>query len=62
MRLCPVLSGSSDRVDLSCIGGSKRTGTVQVSFTGLLNDPEVSFVIIDQSVTGMFERRTRIGL
>lgn len=60
--LCPVLNGSSDRVDLSCIGGPKRTGTLQVVFSKLLNDPKTPFSIVDQSVTGMFERRTRVGL
>lgn len=60
--LCPVLNGSNDRIDLSLIGGPKRTGTLQVSFTGLLNNAETDFIIIDQSVTGMFERRTRVGL
>lgn len=61
-RLCPVLNGSKDRVDLSLIGGPKRTGTIQVSFNGLLNDPKTDFYIVDQSVTGMFERKTRVGL
>ena len=60
--LCPVLNGSNDRIDLSLIGGPKRTGTLQVSFTGLLNNAETDFIIIDQSVTGMFERKTRVGL
>ena len=60
--LCPVLNGSYDRVDLSCIGGSKRTGTLYVVFSKLFNDPNLPFVIIDQSETGMFERRTRVGL
>lgn len=62
LRLCQVLNGSLDRIDLSKIGGAKRTGTVQVSFSSLLSNPQVRFAIIDQSVTGMFERRTRIGL
>ncbi len=61
-NLCPVLNGSNDRVDLSCIGGPKRTGTLQVVFSKLLNDPKTTFAIIDQSITGMFERRTRVGL
>lgn len=60
--LCPVLNGSNDRIDLSLIGGPKRTGTLQVSFTGLLNNADVDFYIVDQSVTGMFERKTRVGL
>ena len=62
LNLCPILSGSNDRIDLSCIGGAKRTGTIQVSIASLLNDPICDFYIIDQSVTGMFERKTRIGL
>lgn len=61
-NLCPVLNGSCDRIDLSCIGGPKRTGTLQVVFTKLLNESKTSFYIVDQSVTGMFERRTRVGL
>ena len=60
--LCPVLNGSYDRVDLSCVGGSKRTGTLYVAFSKILNDPKTPFYIVDQSVTGMFERRTRVGL
>lgn len=61
-NLCPVLNGSCDRIDLSCIGGPKRTGTLQVVFTKLLNESKTPFYIVDQSVTGMFERRTRVGL
>ena len=62
LSLCPVLNGSKDRVDLTAVHGPKRTGTLQVSFNKLLNDRSQDFVIIDQSVTGMFERRTRVGL
>lgn len=49
-------------VDLLAIGGSKYSGSMKPSFNKLLNDPNTDFYIIDQSVTGMFERRTRVGL
>ena len=45
-------------IDLSCLGGAKNAGRLRPARTKLPSD----FYIIDQSVTGMFERRTRIGL
>ena len=51
-----------NKVDLSMVGGSKFAGALQPNYSKLISDPEVDFVIVDQSVTGMFERRTRIGL
>lgn len=45
-------------IDLSCLGGAKNAGRLRPARTKLPSD----FCIIDQSVTGMFERRTRIGL
>ena len=49
-------------VDLSAADGSKFSGCIQPNYSKLLNDPKTNFYIIDQSVTGMFERRTRVGL
>lgn len=50
---------TTSRVDLSLIGGPKNAGAIRSSvMTGHVD--EVYF--IDQSVTGMFERRTRIEL
>ena len=57
-----VINGVSNSVDLTSCGGSKSAGDLQPNYSKLLSDPNRSFVIIDQSITGMFERRTRIGL
>lgn len=47
------------RVDLSLIGGSPHAGGIT---NGFLQKPNDSFDIVDQSITGMFERRTHVGL
>ena len=45
-------------VNLSLIGGAKMAGRLRPARSGVPDD----FVIVDQSVTGMFERKTRVGL
>ena len=45
-------------VDLKALGGGKSSGRLRPARSKV---PD-SIVIIDQSVTGMFERRTRVGL
>ena len=60
--LISLINGSTNRADLSMVGGSKFSGGLVPNFSKLISDPKTDFVIIDQSVTGMFERRTRIGL
>lgn len=47
------------RVDLSLIGGSSHAGAIK---SGFFQKSSERFDIIDQSITGMFERRTHIGL
>lgn len=59
--LC-LVNGSMNMVDLTVVGGSKFSGCIQPNYNKLLNDPKSDFYIIDQSVTGMFERKTRVGL
>lgn len=61
-RVLMLVNGSMNMVDLSFVGGSKYSGCIQPNYTKLLNDSKTSFYIIDQSVTGMFERKTRVGL
>ena len=60
--LIRIFNGGDRVVDLSAIGGASKAGHMGVSFSKLLNDPDIDFVIVDQSVTGMFERKTRVGL
>lgn len=45
-------------VNLSLIGGAKMAGRLRPARSSVPDD----FVIVDQSVTGMFERKTRVGL
>ena len=62
LRIVSLVNGASNMVDLLAIGGSKYSGSLNPSFSKLLTDPKTDFYIIDQSATGMFERRTRVGL
>lgn len=61
-ELIQIINGANRQIDLTSVGGAKTAGQYKVRFTKELNDPNVDFYIIDQSVTGMFERRTKIGL
>lgn len=45
------------RVDLSLIGGPRNAGKIRAS---LLTSSLAELSFVDQSVTGMFERRTRV--
>ena len=60
--LIRIYNGNDRVIDLSSLGGPSKAGAMVTGFDKLLNDPNTDFFIIDQSVTGMFERRTRVGL
>ncbi len=62
LGLIRLINGSDRIADLSKVDGPGKAGSMSVTFTKLLNDPKTDIYIIDQSVTGMFERRTRVGL
>lgn len=62
LQLVAITNGSINAADLSPLGGPKCAGCMQPGYSKLLNDPANDMYLIDQSVTGMFERRTRIGL
>ena len=62
LSLANSLNAVQNMVDLTMVGGSKYAGQIHPNYTKLLNDPKTDFYIIDQSVTGMFEKRTRVGL
>ena len=57
-----IASAATNTVDLSSVGASKFAGRFRPSFSKELNSKSSSFVVIDQSVTGMFERRQHLGL
>ena len=62
LGLIRLANAGSNVVDLSLLGGSKNVGKIRPPRSKLLGDPEIDFYIVDQSVTGMFERKTRVGL
>lgn len=62
LSLIRLTNAASNIADLSPLGGSKTSGLIRPARSKLLGDPEVGFFIVDQSVTGMFERKTRVGL
>lgn len=62
LAIIKLTNAGTNVVDLSCIGGAKNVGKIRPARNKILNDPKTPFYIIDQSVTGMFERKTRVGL
>lgn len=62
LALAQISNGTTNVVDLSVVDGPKNAARMRPSFSKELSDPKTSFYIIDQSVTGMFERKTRLGL
>ncbi|WP_165247815.1 type II CRISPR RNA-guided endonuclease Cas9 [Adlercreutzia sp. ZJ141] len=59
--LVEAASGARNMVILECAGGSKYAGCIHPSYSNILTKGG-GITFIDQSVTGMFERRTHIGL
>ncbi len=62
LRIVSLINGATNMTDLSLVGGVSHAGCMKPNFSSLINDPKTDFFIIDQSVTGMFERKTRVGL
>ena len=62
IQLLHIINGADRQIDLTAVGGARTAGQYKVSFNTKLNATNSAFVFIDQSVTGMFERRTRVGL
>lgn len=58
-QLLAVLTANRNMVDLRPLGGAATAGQLKITFSKEMMNQGITF--IDQSVTGMFERRTRIG-
>lgn len=58
--LIALSSAKNNMCDLRPLGGAKTAGQLKIKFGNVLTKSGITF--IDQSVTGMFERRTHIGL
>ncbi len=58
--LIALSSANNNMADMRLLGGAKTAGQLKVTFQKELSTTGITF--IDQSVTGMFEKRTHIGL
>lgn len=61
LSLISIANASTNMVDLTDVGEGKYCGCMQASFSKELSKGE-GITLVDQSITGMFERRTHIGL
>ncbi|WP_165251976.1 type II CRISPR RNA-guided endonuclease Cas9 [Adlercreutzia sp. ZJ304] len=59
MNLAAIAAGKVNMIDLSVVGGGKCVGCMRLAYSKVFSQSEV--YLVDQSITGMFERRTRIG-
>ena len=59
LGLASIANAQSNVVDLSAMGGKQFAGAMRLTYATTLDKNGIVF--IDQSITGMFERRTRIG-
>lgn len=62
LELVAIFNGNNRVADFSSVGGLSAAGAMRVAASKIIGNPEMGYFVIDQSVTGMFERRTRIGL
>ena len=62
LSLVSIANGATNMIDLSMIGGAKCAGCMQLTFSNVLSKGKPILTFIDQSVTGMFERRQRLEL
>lgn len=60
LSLLSIASAKTNMISLSAVGGGKLVGCMQPTFSKLFTAGDV--FLIDQSITGMFERRETIGL
>ena len=61
LQIISNINGHRNMIDITAIGGPSHAGCLQRDFRKIINS-DSSFSIIDQSITGMFERRTHLGL
>ncbi|MCC6102421.1 MAG: type II CRISPR RNA-guided endonuclease Cas9 [Olegusella sp.] len=59
--LVSIAAAKTNMIDMTLVGGSKTAGCIRIAKKKYLNNEE-GITFVDQSVTGMFERRTHIGL
>lgn len=62
LGVADMFGGQAMTVDLTALGGVKSAGMIQPTWAKEMNCASNAFAFIDQSVTGMFERRQRLEL
>ena len=60
MSIVSIAGAKTNMVDLLAVGGSRYSGCLSLTFSKLLSSKD-GITFIDQSVTGMFEKRTTVG-
>ena len=62
INVASIASAQTNMINVSPLGGSKYAGCLRVTFSNLLTSKTDHFIFVDQSVTGMFERRQELEL
>lgn len=62
LNLLKLINVEKDRESLEIFGGATNAGCISFPLKKFLNDPATTVTFIDQSVTGMFERKETIGI
>lgn len=62
LNLLKLINVEKDRASLEIFGGATNAGCISFPLKKFLNDPATTVTFIDQSVTGMFERKETIGI
>lgn len=60
LSLASIAAAKTNMIDLTIVGGSRYSGQLSITYRKVFSQQGITF--IDQSVTGMFERREFIGL
>ena len=60
-NLFAIGNGKANRISLVLVGGGKSVGNMQPTYSKILTKGD-GITFVDQSITGMFERRTHLGL
>jgi CRISPR-associated endonuclease Csn1 len=62
MSLVAIANAFTNMIDISALGGSRYAGCMKPTFSKEMSQARGGFAFIDQSVTGMFERRQPLEL
>ena len=62
LGIIDLINAENNRCNLQILGGATHAGKTEHKLKKRLNDPATTVTFIDQSVTGMFERKETIGI